>query len=193
MSSSLLCVQMWRRVSIFATLTLQVIIQTFVHTIPCARATHSVYLLQKSTGVGWAPGTQITYFGFFRGVLHMPPDDMYGGLPYRDARGTVTFDNKPELVCGFLPELCHGGVLGHVFEVLHFPGSERCTGPFRGYVAYNYRDKMEASGWASMTGKSPPHSPQRRRRRFVTVSKKRTEGCVVRDRVTWRTTPEGGQ
>jgi hypothetical protein len=25
--------------------------------------------------------------------------------------------------------------------------------PFRGYVAYNYRDKMEASGWASMTDK----------------------------------------
>jgi hypothetical protein len=26
-------------------------------------------------------------------------------------------------------------------------------GPFRGYVAYNYRDKMEASGWGSMTDK----------------------------------------
>jgi hypothetical protein len=72
------------------------------------------------------------YFGFFRGVLHMPPDDMYGGLPYRDARGTVIFDNKARLVCGFLPELYerleHGGVLGQVFEVLHFPGFERCTG-----------------------------------------------------------------
>jgi hypothetical protein len=45
------------------------------------------------------------YFGFFRGVLHMPPDDMYGGLPYRDARGTVIFDNKAKLVGGFLPEL----------------------------------------------------------------------------------------
>jgi hypothetical protein len=80
----------------------------------------------------------------------MPPDDMYGGLPYRDARGTVIFDNKSKLVCGFLLELyerlCHGGVLGQVFEVLHFPGSEPCTGPFRSYVAYNYRDKMEASG-----------------------------------------------
>jgi hypothetical protein len=60
-------------------------------------------------------------------------------------------------VSGFLPELYerldHGGVLGQVFEVLHFPESERCTGPFRGYVAYNYRDNMEASGWASMTEK----------------------------------------
>jgi hypothetical protein len=89
----------------------------------------------------------------------MPSDDMYGGLPYRDARGTVAFDNHSNLVCGFLPELYerleHGGVLGRVFEVLHFPGSERCTGPFRGYVAYNYRNKMEASGWASMTDKNP--------------------------------------
>jgi hypothetical protein len=87
----------------------------------------------------------------------MPSDDRYGGLPYRDARGTVVFDNTSKLVCGFLPELYerldHGVVLGQVLEVLHFPGSERCIGPFRGYVAYNYRDKMEASGWASMTDK----------------------------------------
>jgi hypothetical protein len=87
----------------------------------------------------------------------MPSDDMYGGLPYRDARGAVIFDNISRLVCGFLPELYerrdHGGVLGQVVELLQFPGSERCTGPFRGYVAYNYRDKMEASGWASMTDK----------------------------------------
>jgi hypothetical protein len=62
----------------------------------------------------------------------MPSDDMYGGLPYRDARGTVIFDNNSKLVCGFLPErLDHGGVLGRVFEVLHFSASERCTGPFR--------------------------------------------------------------
>jgi hypothetical protein len=83
----------------------------------------------------------------------MPPDDMYGGLRYRDARGTVIFDNKSKLVCGFLLELYERRVLGQVFEVLHFPGSEPCTRPFRGYVAYNYRDKMEASGWASMTDK----------------------------------------
>jgi hypothetical protein len=88
----------------------------------------------------------------------MPTDDMHGGLPYRDARGTVIFDNTSKVVCGFLPELYerldHGGTLGQVFEVLHFPPSERCTGPFREYVVYNYRDKMEASGWASMTDKN---------------------------------------
>jgi hypothetical protein len=64
----------------------------------------------------------------------MPSDDMDGGLPYRDARGTVLFDNHSKLVCGFLPELyerlCHGGVLGQVLEVSHFPGSKHCRGPF---------------------------------------------------------------
>jgi hypothetical protein len=35
----------------------------------------------------------------------MPSDDMYGGLPYRDVRGTVIFDNNSKLVCGLLPEL----------------------------------------------------------------------------------------
>jgi hypothetical protein len=39
--------------------------------------------------------------------------------------------------------------------VLHFPTSERREGHFKGYVAYNYRDKMEASGWKSMTDLDP--------------------------------------
>jgi hypothetical protein len=30
----------------------------------------------------------------------MPSDEMYGGLPYRGARGAVIFDNTSKLVCG---------------------------------------------------------------------------------------------
>jgi hypothetical protein len=42
-----------------------------------------------------------------------------------------------------------------LYEALHFPPSERWTGPFQGYVAYNYRDKMEASEWKSITDEDP--------------------------------------
>jgi hypothetical protein len=86
----------------------------------------------------------------------MPKDDMYGGLPYRDNQKSVIFDNTSRLSCGFLPELYerleNGAILGQVYEV---PPSERWKGPFQGYVAYNYRDKMEASGWKSMTDEDP--------------------------------------
>jgi hypothetical protein len=89
----------------------------------------------------------------------MPPDDMYGGLPFRNKEGSVIFDNETRLARGFIPELFerlqHGAILGQCYEVLHFPPSERREGPFKGYVAYNYRDKMEASGWKSMTDLDP--------------------------------------
>jgi hypothetical protein len=99
------------------------------------------------------PAHPDSYFGYFQGIVHMPKDDMYGGLPYRDTQKSVIFNNTSRLSCGFLPELYerleNGATLGQVYEVLHFPPSERWTGPFQGYVAYNYRDKMEASGWKS--------------------------------------------
>jgi hypothetical protein len=36
-----------------------------------------------------------------------------------------------------------------------FPPSERREGPFKGYVAYNYRDKMVTSGWKNITDLDP--------------------------------------
>jgi hypothetical protein len=124
----------------------------------------------------------------------MPSDDMYGGLPYHDARGAVIFDNTSKLVCGFLPKLyerlCHGGTLGQVFEVLHFPGSERCTGPFRRYVAYNYRDKMETSGWASMTDKTPAELTAEEKEEICDRVQEENRG-LARDRAMWRTMPGG--
>jgi hypothetical protein len=80
---------------------------------------------------------------------------MYGGLPFRNKEVSVIFDNESKLSRGFIPEplegLNHGAILGPCYEVLHLPPSERRVGPFKGYVAYNHRDKMEASGWKSMT------------------------------------------
>jgi hypothetical protein len=133
------------------------IVQIFVHTYLCVLAHPARLLGSEIDRRRLDPTHSDPYFGVFHGVLRMPSDDMYGGLPYRDARGTVIFDNTSKLACGFhlnsTNVSAHGGVVGPVFEVLHFPGSERCTGPPRGYAAYNYRDKMEVSGWGSMADK----------------------------------------
>jgi hypothetical protein len=80
----------------------------------------------------------------------MPSDDMYGGLPYRDARGTVVFDNTSKLVPGFLSDV--SVMVGHSVKWSRYC-IFRNRSVAQGYVAYNYRDKMEASAWASTTNK----------------------------------------
>jgi hypothetical protein len=82
-------------------------------------------------------------------------EDLYGGLPYRNQDDSVVFDNVPREVCCFIPELwerlAHGLRIESCYEVLHFDENNRAEGPFRGYVSYNIREKIEASGWKGMT------------------------------------------
>jgi hypothetical protein len=74
-----------------------------------------------------------------------------------------------------------------VYEILHFPPNDG-KGLFQGYVAYNYRDEMETSGWKSMTDEEPRMS---RRRRSVTACATRTDVCVVLAGITSRIIREG--
>jgi hypothetical protein len=72
--------------------------------------------------------TQIRTSDFPRGVLHMPRDDMYGGLPYRDALSF--FDNHSKLVWGFCLNSTNVSAMVEVFEVLHFQGQNAARGLF---------------------------------------------------------------
>jgi hypothetical protein len=86
---------------------------------------------------------------------------MHGGLPFRNKEESVICYNESRLTRGFIPELFerlqHAAILGQCYKVLHSPSppSERRVAPLKGCVAYNYRDKMEASGWKSMTDLDP--------------------------------------
>ena len=99
------------------------------------------------------------YFGFFRGYLIPDVNDIYGGMPKKGDSHQLVFSNEPGVYCGFLEELYermeHGLVVQEMYEVLHFGNRSSEEGPFKQYIAYNFRDKMEASGWGDLVKDTP--------------------------------------
>lgn len=105
------------------------------------------------------PANPNRYFGYFRGWIIPCPNDKYGGMPKKSEHGQLVFSNEPDMYCGFLEELYdrieHGARIGRMHEVLHFDDQNARVGPFYGHMAYSFRDKMEASGWADLTRDTP--------------------------------------
>lgn len=99
------------------------------------------------------------YFGFFRGFIVPRADDKYGGLPKKGDQDQLIFSNEPGVYCGFLEELYerleHGARIEEMYEILHFDEENSRVGPFYGYMAHSFRDKMEASGWDDLTRDTP--------------------------------------
>lgn len=100
------------------------------------------------------------YFGYFRGRIRPNPHDRFGGLPKKiGPNGTLVFSNLEDEYCGFLEELYermeHGAQIVQMYEVLHFDEGNSRVGPFRGYIAKFFRDKMEASGWDDLARDTP--------------------------------------
>lgn len=106
------------------------------------------------------PDNPNRYFGFFRGIIRPNPFDRHGGLPRKEGEnGQLVFSNGTGFYCGFLEELYdrleHGAEIVNMYEVLHFDEHNSREGPFRGYIAKFFRDKMEASGWEDLTKDTP--------------------------------------
>ena len=105
------------------------------------------------------PANPNRYFGYFRGYLIPDVNDIYGGMPQKGEHGQLTFSNEPGIYCGFLEELYermeHGLKVKEMYEILHFGKRDSEEGPFKQYIAYNFRKKMEASGWDDLVKDTP--------------------------------------
>lgn len=99
---------------------------------------------------------QQKYWGYIRARVKPNPHCLLGLLPLRNEDGRLVFSLEEQEGCWGLNEMelayKNGYSILEVYEIIHWPPSQRSNQLFRGYVNYFLKMKQEAEGWKKLGG-----------------------------------------